>query len=41
MTLSANEIDDLVSLERGELDRRIYSDPAILREMMCPSVLRQ
>ena len=27
--LTITEIDDLVSLERGELDRRIYSDPAI------------
>src|SRR5271156_6807924 len=23
------EIDEMVSLERGEIDRRIYSDPAI------------
>jgi 3-phenylpropionate/trans-cinnamate dioxygenase alpha subunit len=29
MTLTATEIDQLVSLERGEVDRRIYSDPAI------------
>jgi nitrite reductase/ring-hydroxylating ferredoxin subunit len=29
MTLPAYEMDDLVSLERGEVDRRIYSDPAI------------
>jgi nitrite reductase/ring-hydroxylating ferredoxin subunit len=29
MTLPACEIDELVSLERGEVDRRIYSDPAI------------
>jgi len=29
MTLATAEIDDLVSLERGEVDRRIYSDPAI------------
>ncbi len=29
MTLTTAEIDDLVSLERGEIDRRIYSDPAI------------
>jgi len=27
--LTITEIDDLVSLERGEVDRRIYSDPAI------------
>ena len=29
MTLTRTEIDDLVSLERGEVDRRIFSDPAI------------
>jgi len=29
MAFANSEIDDLVSLERGELDRRIYSDPAI------------
>ncbi len=29
MALANTEIDELVSLERGELDRRIYSDPAI------------
>lgn len=29
MTLPTAEIDELVSLERGEIDRRIYSDPAI------------
>jgi 3-phenylpropionate/trans-cinnamate dioxygenase alpha subunit len=29
MTLHAEELDDLVSLERGEVDRRIYSDPEI------------
>ncbi len=29
MALANGEIDKLVSLERGEIDRRIYSDPAI------------
>src|SRR6185295_17108560 len=29
MDMTTTEIGDLVSLERGELDRRIYSDPAI------------
>jgi phenylpropionate dioxygenase-like ring-hydroxylating dioxygenase large terminal subunit len=29
MTLASTEIDELVSLERGEVDRRIYSDPTI------------
>ena len=29
MSLATTEIDELVSLERGEIDRRIYSDPAI------------
>jgi phenylpropionate dioxygenase-like ring-hydroxylating dioxygenase large terminal subunit len=29
MALANNEIDELVSLERGEVDRRIYSDPEI------------
>ncbi|MBV8138183.1 MAG: Rieske 2Fe-2S domain-containing protein [Deltaproteobacteria bacterium] len=29
MALATNEIDELVSLERGEVDRRIYSDQAI------------
>lgn len=29
MSLTGTEIDGLVSLERGEIDRRIYSDPAI------------
>ena len=29
MSVANTEIDDLVSLERGEVDRRIYSDPAI------------
>ena len=29
MTSQTIEIDELVSLERGEIDRRIYSDPAI------------
>jgi nitrite reductase/ring-hydroxylating ferredoxin subunit len=29
MTLTTNDLDELVSLERGEVDRRIYSDPAI------------
>jgi phenylpropionate dioxygenase-like ring-hydroxylating dioxygenase large terminal subunit len=29
MNVANTEIDDLVSLERGEVDRRIYSDPAI------------
>jgi 3-phenylpropionate/trans-cinnamate dioxygenase alpha subunit len=29
MSLANTEINDLVSLERGELDRRIFSDPAI------------
>src|SRR6185436_17789300 len=32
--MTTTDIDDLVSLERGEVDRRIYSDPAIFdREM--------
>jgi 3-phenylpropionate/trans-cinnamate dioxygenase alpha subunit len=29
MALRVDDLDDLVSLERGELDRRIYSDPEI------------
>ena len=29
MTLTTTEIDQLVSLERGEVDRRVYSDPTI------------
>ena len=29
MTSQSIEIDEMVSLERGEIDRRIYSDPAI------------
>ncbi|HXW84408.1 MAG TPA: Rieske 2Fe-2S domain-containing protein [Candidatus Binataceae bacterium] len=29
MSIASADIDDLVSLERGEIDRRIYSDPAI------------
>jgi nitrite reductase/ring-hydroxylating ferredoxin subunit len=29
MGFATTEIDELVSLERGEIDRRIYSDPAI------------
>ena len=29
MSLTTSDIDDFVSLERGEVDRRIYSDPAI------------
>lgn len=29
VTVPANVFDDLVSLERGEVDRRIYSDPEI------------
>jgi phenylpropionate dioxygenase-like ring-hydroxylating dioxygenase large terminal subunit len=29
MALANHEIDELVSLERGEVDRRIYSDPEI------------
>jgi 3-phenylpropionate/trans-cinnamate dioxygenase alpha subunit len=29
MALTNTEIDDLVSLERGEVDRRIYNDPEI------------
>ena len=29
MALTNTEVDELVSLERGEVDRRIYTDPAI------------
>ncbi len=29
MALTSSEIDEMVSLERGEVDRRIYSDPEI------------
>ena len=29
MALANTEIDEMVSLQRGEIDRRIYSDPAI------------
>jgi hypothetical protein len=29
MTLTTSEVDEPVSLERGEVDRRIYSDPMI------------
>src|SRR5499426_838656 len=29
MSLTTSDIDDFVSLERGEVDRRIYSNPAI------------
>ncbi|HEY2388899.1 MAG TPA: Rieske 2Fe-2S domain-containing protein [Candidatus Binatia bacterium] len=32
--MSVPPIDDLVSLERGEVDRRIYSDPAIFEREM-------
>ena len=31
MTVPAEVFDDLVSLERGEVDRRIYSDPEIFK----------
>jgi hypothetical protein len=31
MAIPVDELDDLVSLERGEVDRRIYSDPGDLR----------
>ncbi|HZR83442.1 MAG TPA: SRPBCC family protein [Candidatus Binatia bacterium] len=34
MTPLTTDIDDLVSLERGEVDRRIYSDPAIFEREM-------
>src|SRR5262245_21601040 len=34
MTPATTDIDDLVSLERGEVDRRIYSDPAIFEREM-------
>jgi len=34
MTPSTTEIGDLVSLERGEVDRRIYSDPSIFEREM-------
>ena len=34
MTPTTTDIDDLVSLERGEVDRRIYSDPAIFEREM-------
>ena len=34
MTATAVDIDDLVSLERGEVDRRIFSDPAIFEREM-------
>src|SRR5215469_1377853 len=33
-SMSHAEIDDLVSIERGEVDRRIYSDPAIFEREM-------
>ena len=29
MSMPTTAFDELVSLERGEIDRRIYSDPAI------------
>jgi phenylpropionate dioxygenase-like ring-hydroxylating dioxygenase large terminal subunit len=34
MTPTTTDIDDLVSLERGEVDRRIYSDPALFEREM-------
>ena len=34
MTPTTTDIDDLVSLERGEVDRRIYSDPVIFEREM-------
>lgn len=34
MTATTSEMDDLVSLERGEVDRRIYSDPEIFEREM-------
>jgi len=34
MAFANAEIDELVSLERGEVDRRIYSDPAIFEVEM-------
>lgn len=34
MTISVQVLDDLVSLERGEVDRRIYSDPEIFEAEM-------
>ena len=34
MTPTTTDIDDLVSLDRGEVDRRIYSDPAIFEREM-------
>lgn len=34
MATSVHDIDDLVSLERGEVDRRIYSDPDIFEMEM-------
>jgi 3-phenylpropionate/trans-cinnamate dioxygenase alpha subunit len=34
MAPSTTDIDDLVSLERGEVNRRIYSDPAIFEREM-------
>ena len=34
MTPTTSDMDDLVSLERGEVDRRIYSDPAIFEREM-------
>jgi phenylpropionate dioxygenase-like ring-hydroxylating dioxygenase large terminal subunit len=32
--MTTTDIDDLVSVERGEVDRRIYSDPAIFEREM-------
>ena len=34
MTPTTTDVDELVSLERGEVDRRIYSDPAIFEREM-------
>lgn len=34
MTSTTTDIDELVSLERGEVDRRIYSDPEIFEREM-------
>ena len=34
MTIDLTQLEDLVSVERGEIDRRIFSDPEIFEQEM-------
>ena len=34
MTIAPDKLQELVSLERGEIDRRIFSDPEIFEQEM-------